>query len=268
MGQIKSEHGERVSNPDMRSPAQSAGDERTTLRIQNLSKSFAGLKAVDDVSLELCTGEILGLIGPNGSGKTTLINIMTGLLPKSGGTVTIGGLDVSSYPSHRVARAGLARTYQTIRLFKNLSCVENVEVGAVGVGKNRRVAGRLAHALLEEVGLKGCDDLPASGLTFGDQRRLEIARALASQPKFLLLDEPAAGLNEEETDALLAFLKPLPMTKRFGILIVDHDMRLMMNLCDRLHVFNYGRTIAEGTPSEVRNNPEVITAYLGSAAPC
>jgi branched-chain amino acid transport system ATP-binding protein len=278
MEQTKSEHDERVSNSGTRSPAPDANDGRTadgstsdgraTLRIQGLSKSFAGLKAVDDVSLELYTGEILGLIGPNGSGKTTLINIMTGLLPKSGGTVMIDGLDVSSYPAHRVARAGLARTYQTIRLFKNLSCAENVEVGAVGVGKNRRVAGRLAHDLLEEVGLKGCDDLPASGLAFGDQRRLEIARALASQPKFLLLDEPAAGLNEEETDALLAFLKPLPKTKRFGILIVDHDMRLMMNLCDRLHVLNYGKTIAEGTPSEVRNNPEVITAYLGSAAPC
>lgn len=241
-------------------------DSRATLQVKDLSKSFAGLKAVDDVSLDLHTGEILGLIGPNGSGKTTLINIMTGLLAKSGGTVIIDGLDVSAYPAYRVARVGLARTYQTIRLFKNLSCAENVEVGAVGVGKSRRAATKLAHDLLEEVGLGGSDDLLANGLTFRDQRRLEIARALASQPKFLLLDEPAAGLNEEETDALLAFLKPLPKAKQFGILIVDHDMRLMMNLCDRLHVLNYGRTIAEGTPSEVRNNPEVIAAYLGSAA--
>jgi branched-chain amino acid transport system ATP-binding protein len=241
-------------------------DSRATLHVRDLSKSFAGLKAVDDISLDLHTGEILGLIGPNGSGKTTLINIMTGLLAKSGGTVIIDGLDVSAYPAYRVVRAGLARTYQTIRLFKNLSCAENVETGAVGVGKSRRAAARLAHDLLEEVGLGGSDDLPASGLTFRDQRRLEIARALASQPKFLLLDEPAAGLNEDETDALLTFLKPLPKAKQFGILIVDHDMRLMMNLCDRLHVLNYGKTIAEGTPSEVRNNPEVVAAYLGSAA--
>jgi branched-chain amino acid transport system ATP-binding protein len=241
-------------------------DKPTTLRLNNLKKTFAGLAAVDDVSLELSVGEIVGLIGPNGSGKTTLINIMTGLLPKTGGTVFIGDQDVSKSNAYKVSRAGLARTYQTIRLFKNLTCAENVEVGAVGVGISRRKAAKLAPELLDEIGLAGSDKLLASSLTFRDQRRLEIARALAAQPQFLLLDEPAAGLNEEETESLLHYLKPLPAAKNIGILIVDHDMRMMMNLCDRLHVLNYGRTIAEGTPEQVRNNPEVIEAYLGSSA--
>ncbi|MDR3052930.1 MAG: ATP-binding cassette domain-containing protein, partial [Coriobacteriales bacterium] len=185
-------------------------DKPVTLRLVNLKKTFAGLAAVDDVSLELNVGEIVGLIGPNGSGKTTLINIMTGLLPKTAGTVHIGDRDVSRSTAYNVSRAGLARTYQTIRLFKNLTCAENVEVGAVGVGISRRKAAKLAPELLAEIGLAGSENLLASGLTFRDQRRLEIARALAARPTFLLLDEPAAGLNEEETESLLHYLKPLP----------------------------------------------------------
>ncbi|MDR0432180.1 MAG: ABC transporter ATP-binding protein [Bifidobacteriaceae bacterium] len=238
----------------------------SNLTVAHLAKSFAGLKAVDDVSLTLTTGEILGLIGPNGSGKTTLINIVTGLLPASAGSVQIDGREVCGLPAHKVAHAGLARTFQTIRLFKELTCLQNVEVGAVGAGVPRRQAERLASQLLEEVGLGAHAGKLARSLTFGDQRRLEIGRALAASPKFLLLDEPAAGLNEAETNALLTFLAPLPAAKSIGILVVDHDMRLMMNLCDRLHVLNYGRTIADGSPEEVRADPAVIAAYLGSSA--
>ena len=241
-------------------------DNKSTFAVEALCKSFAGLKAVDEVSLHLETGEILGLIGPNGSGKTTLINIMTGMLSKDSGQVSIDHHNIGEMPAYRIPRYGLVRTYQTIRLFKNLSCLENAMIGAIGVGTKRREATYIAAGLLEELGLGDKTDLLAQGLTFRDQRLLEIARALAAQPKFLLLDEPAAGLNEAETDEMLFLLKSILDSKRIGILIVDHDMRLIMNLCNRLHVLNYGKTIAEGLPEDVRNNPEVVKAYLGSSA--
>ncbi|MCL2491824.1 MAG: ABC transporter ATP-binding protein [Coriobacteriia bacterium] len=240
--------------------------ESSKLVVQGLGKSFEGLRAVDDVSFELVQGEILGLIGPNGSGKTTAINLITGLLSKTDGTVIIDGVDISAYPAHKIARAGLARTYQTIRLFKELTVRENVEVGAVGMGISRRNAAVTADRLLEELGIADQSDKLAKSLTFGDARRLEIARALATDPKFLLLDEPAAGLNEAETDALLAYLRPLPAEKGIGILVVDHDMRLMMNLCDELIVLNYGKIISKGTPAQVSADPDVVEAYLGSEA--
>jgi ABC-type branched-subunit amino acid transport system ATPase component len=165
-----------------------------------------------------------------------------------------------------VARAGIARTFQTIKLFRELTVLENVEVAAVSVGRKRREATALAEELLAEMALEEWADRLASEIPFGHQRKLEIARALAMTPKFLLLDEPAAGLNEEESDLLLQLLRTIPGAKRVGVLIVEHDMRLMMNLCDNLHVLNYGKTIAHGTPAEVKCNPEVVSAYLGSTA--
>jgi branched-chain amino acid transport system ATP-binding protein len=238
----------------------------SVLEIRSLCKSFAGLKAVDDVSFTLKTGDILGLIGPNGSGKTTLINVVTGLLRATSGQVLIDGTDVSGFKAHRVAKSGLARTFQTIRLFRDLSVLENVEVANVSMGHSRRTASVTAAGLLDEFGLSAWSDRLASELPFGHQRRLEIARALATEPKFVLLDEPAAGLNEDEGDELLALLQRIPAEKSVGMLIVEHDMRLMMNLCPRLHVLNYGRTITEGSPNDVRSDPQVVAAYLGGSA--
>ena len=233
------------------------------LLVDNVVKNFAGLKAVNQVSMRLERGEILGLIGPNGSGKTTLINVITGLLPLTSGQVIVSDINLTNKPAYVFARSGIARTFQTIRLFHELSVVENVEVAAVGVGASRSEAKHRAEAELKEMGVwdiryKRVDELP-----YGHERRVEVARALATNPKFLLLDEPAAGLNEDESDRLLEVLAPIPMKKNLGMLIVDHDMRLIMRLCHRLHVLNYGKTIGEGSPNEVRKIPAVIEAYLG-----
>ena len=239
---------------------------KSTLEVSHLCKSFAGLKAVDDVSFSVETGQILGLIGPNGSGKTTLINVVTGLLPATSGEVRADGVQVIGRKPHRVAHAGIARTFQTVRLFAELTVLENVEVAGVAMGASRRKATARASELLADLGLDHLSGSLARAIPFGHQRKLEMARALACSPKFLFLDEPAAGLNEEESDELLDILKNLPSRYGIGLVVVEHDMRLMMTLCPRLHVLNYGKTITEGTPVEVRENQEVVTAYLGSTA--
>ncbi len=236
------------------------------LVVQSLSKYFYELRAVDEVSLRLAQGEILGLIGPNGSGKTTLINVVTGVLAPTSGRVVADGVDITGRKAHRIARTGLARTFQRVRLFGGLSVLENIAVAAMSVGIARRAAQDHARALLRQFNLEGWADVPPTALPYGHERLIEVARALAMQPKFLFLDEPAAGLDESESAELLGRLAPIPAEKNLGMLIVDHDMHLIMRLCHRLHVLNYGRTIAEGTPDEVRAVPEVVEAYLGAAA--
>lgn len=243
-----------------------AGSDGQALVVEGITKHFAGLAALRDVSLRLRRGEILGLIGPNGSGKTTFINVVTGLLPQTSGKVYVDGRDISRLPPHRVARAGLARTFQTIRLFHDLTVLENVEVAAVSMGLSRPAARKVAMEAIDEMGLAIWADNLATGLPYGLERRAEVARALAMSPCYLFLDEPAAGLNEDESDEMLKVLAPIPKAKNLGMLIVEHDMRLIMRLCDRLHVLNYGKTIGEGTPEEVRRIPEVVGAYLGSGA--
>jgi branched-chain amino acid transport system ATP-binding protein len=236
------------------------------LTLKGVTKDFVGLRALDNVSLKLERGEIVGLIGPNGSGKTTLINVTTGLLPLSGGQIFVDALDITGWSPHKIAQTGIARTFQAIKLFRGLTVLENVEVAGVSIGFSRRQATQQAFELLAELGIKRWANLPAGALPYGPERVVEIARALAMRPTFLLLDEPAAGLNEGESDELLETLALFPRQRDCGMLIVDHDMRLIMRLCNRLHVLNYGQTIGEGTPEEIRRNPAVIEAYLGASA--
>jgi len=236
------------------------------LVVEGVTKDFVGLRALNSVSLRLDQGEILGLIGPNGSGKTTLINILTGFLKPTEGRIKLNGVDITNWPPHKIAPLGLARTFQTIKLFLGLTVLENVEVAAVSTGLPRPRARQRAGEVLERLGVSHLADLSAGALPYGAERRIEIARALATNPNFMLLDEPAAGLNAAESDDLLQTLASIPQEIGCGILIVDHDMRLIMRLCHRVHVLNYGKTLGEGKPEEVRKNSAVVRAYLGNSA--
>ncbi len=235
-----------------------------TLKAEDVSVEFAGLKALDRVSLALAQCDILGLIGPNGSGKTTLVNAITGQAALAGGTISLGDRDLTGRPPREVALAGIARTFQIGRHFEGLSVLEGVATAALAQGDGMKAAKAKAAGLLDELGLSRRSDALAGALSYGDKRRMEVARALAGAPAFLLLDEPAAGMNDAETEALLDLLVRLPAARGLGLLIIDHDMSLIMRLCERLHVLASGQTIAVGDREEVRKNPAVIEAYLGS----
>ena len=235
------------------------------LEAASVTVEFAGLRALDAVSLALEPGEILGLIGPNGSGKTTLVNAITGQVPVAEGTISIGDTSLTGRKPHEIALAGVSRTFQIGRHFDSLTVLENVATAALGKGAPVHAALLRAEVLIDEFGLaRRMDDL-VEVLSYGEKRRVEIARALAGDPLFLLLDEPAAGMNAEETESLIALLATVPEVRGLGMLIIDHDMGLIMRLCERLHVLASGRTIAEGDRRTVRNDPAVIEAYLGSS---
>jgi branched-chain amino acid transport system permease protein len=234
------------------------------LEAVEVGKRFGGVHALRNVSLRLREGDVVGLIGPNGSGKTTFLNCLSGVFPPTTGRVALDGRPIPRR-GHAVARRGVVRTFQNIRLFAWLTALQNVEVGALGAGRARRGSShRKARDTLAKLGIERLADRYAGTLSYGDQRRLEIARALAAEPRFLLLDEPAAGMNERESDELGEAVQAIRKEHGCGVLVVEHDLRLIMRICDHVVVLNEGEVIASGSPGEVRSDPAVVAAYIGT----
>ena len=250
------------------------------LKVQGISRSFGGLRAVSDFNLEVEPGELIGIIGPNGAGKTTIFNLLTGVYPLSSGRIEFRGRDLAGLPPHRICRLGMARTFQNIRLFKRLTVLDNIRAAFYWRLRYNPIAASLHFgrwfgderailkeciALLARFGLMSYAGEQAQSLPYGLQRKLEIARALAIKPRLLLLDEPAAGMNPNEMSGMIEFIAQIRRDFDLTILLIEHQMMLVMNICERLKVLDFGVTIAEGQPNEVRKHPAVLEAYLGDS---
>lgn len=252
--------GEKMNTPSesARNPSSPTG----CLRVSGVTKRFSGLIALQDVSFTLEPGQIMGLMGPNGSGKSTLVNVVSGILSPEEGTVTVDGNDVTGAHPYSIAHAGVSRSFQTVRLFGALTVRDNI---AAVIRKPGSPIDHVVDELLDRLKIDHLAETPAQNLAYGLQRRVEIARALATGPRYLLLDEPAAGLNDDESEDVERIIREAVDDPRFGcgVLIIDHDMRMITQLCDDLHVLMNGKTLATGKPHDVRQNPDVVRAYLG-----
>ena len=250
------------------------------LSVKNLSMRFGGLLAVDGVNLEVQPGQVVSMIGPNGAGKTTVFNCLTGFYKPTGGEILLRGEPVQGLPGHKIAQKGVVRTFQNVRLFKEMTAIENLLVAqhrhlntnllsglfkTPGFRRSERQSMDLAAQWLDRVNLTEVANRPANTLAYGQQRRLEIARCMMTKPQLLMLDEPAAGLNPRETDELEHLIAELRTHHHITVLLIEHDMKLVMSISDHIYVINQGRPLANGTPEQVRNNPDVIKAYLGES---
>ncbi len=237
---------------------------RNTLSVDHVSVYFDGLKALSDVSLDVGQAQVTGLIGPNGAGKTTLVNVMTGFQSANEGSVTVDDASIDGIPSHRIRKLGIARTFQSGRLFSDLSVVDNLEVTGVGLGLTRRVATDRAYAMLDWMGISNLAERTAGGLPYTDERRVAIGRALMLEPRYLLLDEPAAGMSAVESNDLCDLIRKIVSEIKCGILLIEHNIGLVLSICDSIHVLDSGMIIETGNPAAIKNSEKVRHAYMGT----